>query len=141
MNRSLFPPLLPALIIAIAALGGWTAAPARAETVVIPATFSGPMTLGGTAGGSDRGPCGFQGAGSNDQHLLEVATPQQLTLEIAEAQHLNLYIDGPGGEFCIQATGGTITFPGFWSPGTYRLAIATQATDVVRPYQLTVSSF
>lgn len=141
MMRSLFSRFSFVLPIAIAAIAVSVAPPAWAETVLIPADFSGPVTLGGTAGGRDRGPCGFQGAGTNDQHLLEVATPQQLTLAIAEAQQLNLYIDGPGGEFCIQATGGTITFPGFWSPGTYRLAIATQAADVVRPYRLTVSRF
>jgi hypothetical protein len=141
MMRSLLSRFSLTLPIAIAAIAACVALPAWAETVTIPADFSGPITLGGTAGGGDRGPCGFQGAGTNDQHLLEVATPQQLTLAIAEAQHLNLYIDGPGGEFCIQATGGTITFPGFWSPGTYRLAIATQAADVLRPYQLTVSRF
>lgn len=140
MQRSFVPRWFSALAItAIAAIGSFSPGVARAETVMIPAGFSGPVTLGGTAGGGDRGPCGFQGAGSNDQHLLEVASPQQLTLAIAEAQHLNLYINGPGGEFCIQATGGTISVPGFWSAGTYRLQVATQTPGLVRPYRLTVT--
>lgn len=103
------------------------AQPARADTIPLAPGFGEPISRSGAAGGPvNSGDCGAIAGAPN--HVLAISQDfGSLRVRVSGGEGLTLLVVGPGGRFCVPASGGTAEMPGYWSAGSYQIFVGNRA--------------
>lgn len=126
------------LAISLAVTG---ASLAQAPVVQITPKFQpDPLVVRGTSGGAESSDCGNIAA--TPSQVIQVTQPlPYLRLTVQSDGQPTLFINGPGGRFCVLGDsypGGNPEISGYWKAGKYSVYVGDRAQGQ-HPYTLSIS--
>jgi hypothetical protein len=127
-------PTALALTVAIA-----TAANQAAHSDPVQTPLASPVTVSGSAGGSQSSQCGY--INPTPSQVLVVNQTAPLRFKVQSQGQPTLWIKGPVDR-CVMAdsfANGTVEVPGVWEKGTYSIFVGTVQQVGSQPFTLSIT--